>query len=949
MVTQRNTYVEDPVDDATPKRDVPALPRSSVYRDRLRVPEPTDLATELGKGSIVVVTGAGGAGKSTLMAAWASELSSQGAGIGWASLGSDDNDPGTLWTTLLGAFRDAVARGADAADLRGDTEEERAAGEAAGEALASMTSPGPRAESGFVGRLARVLRGVPYPLWLLLDDVHLVRDPTCLESLNLLLRWAPARVHIVLGARADPAIHLPRLRLEGRVHDIRDGDLRFRSEEAAAMLEAQGVRLTHTQLNRLHSLTEGWAAGLGLAAASLRTGRDADDFITSFAGDTGAMAGYLIEEVLAGLDATTLDFMLLTCVAERLTPELASRLSGRDDAGEILGRLAESNTLVSVTTGSVTTYRYHSLLRGYLSARLKSLGRNRFGQLHAETATWFSEHGLDAEALEHAVVSQDEDITHAMLHRYGIRLVLSGRGSTVGRAIERAPASVRAERPMAALAAIVALDSGDLLAGEVHVDAADAALPSSRSGAPHMPVGGTDYALPGDRLVALARLSVQRIRGDVDPIALAGVTDDANHAPGTARNLRDLELLERMNSGVALLAIGHYELGALELEETLRLARRGGYEYTVMVCLAHLAGAAAAMGDLAGMGTWSEAALTYARPRGWASSPQLLYAYVLAAAGAYSACDVALARRLSTTAEAILDGTPSPLDSPSGDRQRIDVDPLLSRAAQAVFSYVAFAEAADDPARRRMVVRDRTPAIEALDASFPVQISAYELGEHHRMALLSGQLDLADATLRVAERIPGMAGDALTMEAGKAMRQQHDREARALVAPVLSGEVPCVAVTATIVAWLVEATLAIRNDQPAVAHDALLQALDLGAPRACVRLMRETSPEVVEAMSFGRGRFGHHEAFVEKALATSETLDPTGRGAQDTLGIVATLTPRELSLLQDLPSLMTVAEIAQARAVSPNTVKTQLRSLFNKLGVGTRREAVTAGRRQGLI
>ena len=91
------------------------------------------------------------------------------------------------------------------------------------------------------------------------------------------------------------------------MHDIRDGDLRFRSEEAAAMLEAQGVRLTHTQLNRLHSLTEGWAAGLGLAAASLRTGRDADDFITSFAGDTGAMAGYLIEEVLAGLDDPSRD------------------------------------------------------------------------------------------------------------------------------------------------------------------------------------------------------------------------------------------------------------------------------------------------------------------------------------------------------------------------------------------------------------------------------------------------------------------------------------------------------------------------------------------------------------------------------------------------------------------------------------------------------------------
>jgi LuxR family maltose regulon positive regulatory protein len=188
------------------------------------------------------------------------------------------------------------------------------------------------------------------------------------------------------------------------------------------------------------------------------------------------------------------------------------------------------------------------------------------------------------------------------------------------------------------------------------------------------------------------------------------------------------------------------------------------------------------------------------------------------------------------------------------------------------------------------------------------------------------------------------------MDATKAMGQQHDREARALVAPVLSGEVPCVAVTATIIAWLVEATLAIRNGQGAVAHDALLRALDLAAPRGCVRLMRETSPEVVEAMTFGRGRFGLHEEFVEKALATGDVSEAGGgRNAHDTKGIVAVLTPRELSLLQDLPSLMTVAEIAHARAVSPNTVKTQLRSLFNKLGVSTRRGAVTAGRHQGLI
>ena len=917
------------------------------------MPEPLEQAVELGLGSIIVVTGPGGAGKSTLMAAWANELTARSDGVGWASLGSDDNDPATLWATLLGALRDAVTSGAVATVERGAPAEVLAVAAEGREALETMRAPAPRAVPAFVGRLARVLREVPYPIWLLLDDVHLVRDPAGLDSLNLLMRWAPSPLRIVLGARADPALHLPRLRLEGRVRDIRDGELRFLPDEAEAMLAAHGVRLTYTQLNRLHSLTEGWAAGLGLAAASLRTGRDVDHFLTWFAGETGAMAAYLIEEVLAGLDHDALEFMLVTCVAERLTPELAQRLSGRDDAGEILGKLADANTLVSVTTGSVTTYRYHSLLRGYLSARLKRLGRIRFGELHAKTARWFSENGLDAEALEHAVLSQDEHVTHAMLHKYGVRLVLSGRGSTVGRALEGAPASVRAERPMEALAAIVALDSGDLLGGEVHVAAADAALPVPLAATAHAPFEDpAEAALPADRLVALARLSIQRIRGEVDPDAIVEVTDTPHaHPTAATRNLRDLELLERMNAGVALVAMSRYEEGAAELEETLRLARRGGYEYTVMVCLAHLAGAAAAVGDLGGMGSWSRSALEYARPRGWASSPQLLYAYVLAAAGAYSACDLVTARRLSDTAEAILDGGHPPLDARTYDRQRIDVEPLLLRAVDAVASYIGFAEAADDPARRRAIVRERAAAIEQPVPSYPVQIAAYELVEHHRMAVQSGQVDLAEDTRRFAVGFPGMTGDVLVMEAYQAMRQLRNREARLFVGPVLSGEAQCVAVTSTITAWLVEATLVIRNDQHAVAHEALLRALDLAAPQHCVRLMRETSAEVVDAMTFGRGRFGQHEAFVERCLATGDPADQNGtRGVHDAYGVVAAaLTPRELSLLQDLPSLMTVAEIATARAVSPNTVKTQLRSLFAKLGVGTRREAVTAGRRQGLI
>ena len=544
MVTQRNTYVEESVDDSTPKRDVPALPRSSVYRDRLRVPEPTDLATELGKGSIVVVTGPGGAGKSTLMAAWASELLSRGAGIGWASLGPDDNDPGTLWTTVLGALRDAVARGADAAEVRGDSDAQRGSTSTPRPtALASMQAPGPPAASG-VRRSARPGPAIsPVPA---LADARR-RPPRAgprgpgLPGTCCCAGCPVASISCSVPG-ADPAIHLPRLRLEGRVHDIRDGDLRFRPEEAEAMLAAHGVRLTHTQLNRLHSLTEGWAAGLGLAAASLRTGRDVDDFLTSFAGDTGAMAGYLIEEVLAGLDAETLDFMLLTCVAERLTPELASRLSGRDDAG---GSPREAGR--GQHAGQCHHRLRHHLPLPLPAARLpqrsaEASGSHPFGQLHAQTAAWFSEHGLDAEALEHAVVSQDEQITHAMLHRYGVRLVLSGRPARADPAlIEGAPPSVRVERPMEVAAPSSRWTSATSSGGEVHVAAADAAPPSSRCRpASAASSDGVGYALPADRLVASARLSAQRIRGDVDADALAEVTGDSHPGRGAARNLRDL-------------------------------------------------------------------------------------------------------------------------------------------------------------------------------------------------------------------------------------------------------------------------------------------------------------------------------------------------------------------------------------------------------------------------
>jgi LuxR family maltose regulon positive regulatory protein len=222
------------------------------------------------------------------------------------------------------------------------------------------------------------------------------------------------------------------------------------------------------------------------------------------------------------------------------------------------------------------------------------------------------------------------------------------------------------------------------------------------------------------------------------------------------------------------------------------------------------------------------------------------------------------------------------------------------------------------------------------------------------MALSCGEIDVARASLELAERLLGACGETVVLAAQFAVRLDREEEARHLLQPLLARPDEVSVVHLRVVGLLLGATLAHRNAQPTVAHEALLQALAVARRLGSVRLVLEVAPEVFELLVEGRGRFGAEEDFVahvvESALTVGVLHEPTHRYAVSRGPAAApVLTPRELSLLQDLPSMLTVPELARARAVSPNTVKTQLRSLFAKLGVGNRREAVAAGRREGLI
>ena len=947
---------------------MPVLADWMIDRERVGALLPLESAVERDAGSIVVVTGSVGAGKSTLLARWAHDVLDDGALVGWVSLSGDDNDAHALWDALLTAIQHALnAHDSEASPIVED--------------LVAPRLP----DSGATGDLVDRLAQLETPLWIFLDDVHEVTDAQALGVLDLLLQWAPPTLNVVLGSRSDPFLHLSRLRLEGRVRDVRDDELRLSREELEEMLSAQALVLTGPQLSRLHHLTEGWAAGAGLAAIALRTGRDVDEFLRSFESDDAAVAGYLVNELLSGLDVDTQEFMLLTCLPDVLTADLATRLSGRDDAGEVLRQLAAANSLVTARHGADGySYRYHALLRGYLRARVEGSGANRKNKLHVELAQWYLQHDGPMKALQHAVASADAPTCRLALDRLAVGLLLSGGVATLRRLLASAPSEVTDETAYHCLWALSCLELGDLSAAISLMDG--------------LAAGGERQAelsrLPGDRLRRVARLATRQAAVGAAEIAadtaswfaLASTApadgDGRSTAAGVAGHglpsgateevadivallttrtgpanvsgavLDEVGLLELAHVGKLLLAIGQYDAGEAALRDAMRTASRLGHTYTETTCLAQLAAAAGARGDLAEMRKWAEVALEAASTYGWLSLPSLLPALILASASALEELDYRRSRWLCDAAAAIIAGP----DRHAGlglDRHAVDVSEDLRRSVQAIGTYLDFAELREDPAARRRLLQDRVERIDELAAWVfnPVLVAA-ELTEQHRMALVTGQLDIAQRAIDIGAQLACLDGDMAVLRAQHLSRLGHDADARALLVPLLRGTTKPLLVTSLLTAWLLESALSARNGQQTVSHDAMLCALEIAGPRHAVRRMLQVAPENVESLNNGRGRFGRHETFVEDVLSHVEAPPPPAVADGDHAhsdGSVPLLTPRELSLLWDLPSLMTVAEIAEARAVSPNTVKTQLRSLFHKMGVASRRDAVSAGRRYGFL
>src|SRR6478609_7204023 len=326
---------------------------------------------------VTVVSAPPGSGKTVLLRSWIGEAG-LGENAAWVPVGPGERDPQQFWLSVLGALRRTSA----------------------GSGLVQAVTAAPDLDGwAIVERLLKDLAPLDDRIWLVIDDAHELGSDEARRQLELLVMRGPPELRMVLAGRHDLRLGLHRLRLEGELTELRAADLRFTVAEARELLAAAGVDLPEPALGMLYERTEGWAAGLRLAALSLAGHEDPARFAAAFSGSERTVAEYLLAEVRR--------LLLCTSVLERVSGELADALTGGSGGERILQDLEEANAFVMALDAARSCFRYHRLFAGLLQLELRRTASDEVGELHRVAAGWYAGHKFPVEAVRHAQGAQD--------------------------------------------------------------------------------------------------------------------------------------------------------------------------------------------------------------------------------------------------------------------------------------------------------------------------------------------------------------------------------------------------------------------------------------------------------------------------------------------------------------------------------------------------------------
>jgi LuxR family maltose regulon positive regulatory protein len=873
-------------------------------------------------GRVTEVSGPAGSGKSVLLRSWLDQsgLADQAAQV---RVQDEDRDPPRFWTAVTGALRET----------------------AAGSALVRPVTATPDLDGwSAVERLLADLSSLRDPIWLVIDDVHALGSADSVRQLEMFLTRAPARLRFVLASRPVLNLGLHRLRLEGELTEIRAASLRFSRDEAGALFEAAGIRLPESALTRLHERTEGWAAGLRLAALSLAGHPDQERFAAEFCGSERTVAEYLLAEVFEQQSDEVRRLLLRTAVLERVSGPLADRLSGGAGGEQILQKLEQAGAFVVALDAQRSWFRYHRLFADLLKVELRHTEPAELASLHGAAAGWFAEHGFPAEAVRHAQAAQDWELAGSLLADHWLDATLNGQPASAHQLITSFPPdAVTGNAELAAVAAAAELTGGSLEEGARYLAigaAGEASIPAARRD--HFRI-----------TLAILRLYLARQRGDLGAVAeemeqLRSVVTGDLPLPGLGEELSALVLL---SLGVAELWSLRIREAEAHLEQAVALARRIGRPFLEFYGLAHW-GVVAGFRSSALAVERGRQAIELARRHGWSEEPQVAFAYPMLAASLVWQGELGEAERWLMEGEWALQSEAGPA---TGMLFHLVRGSLEIGRCQLGAALAALRGAGRPPGQLSIAAHPLTTEVRAFLPHVLVRL---------------GHTAQADAALTELAGADSEMPGSRTALAALRLAQSNPRAAIAALAPVLDSPG-----TESHQVWLVTAFLLAASARDGLgereaAGRALERALDLAEPDGLLfPFLLHPVPGLLERHAQQRTA---HPALIRKIIGLLGGKAPAAQApmaqapmaqlpiaqapaalrlpaARPAERLPEPLSQAETRVLRLLQTSLSAPEIARELYVSVNTVRTHMRHVYDKLGAHRRLEAIDRARAFGLL
>jgi len=854
---------------------------------------------------VTVVSAPPGSGKTVLLRSWIS-WAGLTERVAWVPAGRGERDPQRFWLAVLAALRRTVA----------------------GSALVRDLTAAPDLDGWVITeRLLADLAPLDDRLWLVVDDVQEL-GPDALRQLELLIMRAPPGLRFVLAARHDVRLGLHRLRLEGELAEIREPDLRFTVAEASELFETAGVDLP--EVAGLVARTEGWAAGLRLAALWLAGHPDPGRLAAEFSGTERTVAEYLLAEVLDGQSEPVRRLLLRTSILDRVNGELAGLLTGESGGERVLQDLEAAGAFVVAVDPGRSWFRYHHLFADLLQLELRRTAPDEVTALHEAAAGWLAGHGYPVEAVRHAQAAQDWGLAGRLLAGHWPGLYLDGQAAVIHELLAGFPAGqLVADAELAAVAAGDELAQGSLEAAERYLgltEQASGSVPDGRTGQAQL-------------LLGIIRLLLARQRGDPPAVAeqaqrLQAMAEAPEAAqPGLGEDVRALALI---SLGSAEFWAGQIDQAEPNLERGVALARRIGRPYLEFTGLTYQAGISQ-FRSIGGTLERGRQAVELAQRHGWSDEPAAgiasgVVGYVLTGQGRFEEAEPWIQRAERTL--------------------RAEVEPAQAVGVRLVRGLLEFGRGRDADALAAFQAADRLagrlaePSMLVLPNRSLLVQTLVRLGETERAGQALAELDDQDRN----------DGFMRTSLAALRLAQHNPQGAIAALAPVLDGSAPGPwpgqpALSLPEVAFwggvfVLEAIARDALGDSRAAASALERALDLAEPDGALEIfLRYPTPGLLER----HARHGTaHAALIADILSllAGRNLAPPPAGPRPPL---EPLSDSEIRVLRYLPTNLTGPEIAGELYVSHNTVRTHLRHLYAKLGTHRRAEAVARARALGLL